>query len=109
MATTKSKRGRKPSADSKSGKIREMIKAGKKPMDIAKQLKCTPGLVYNVRSKMSGLQSKKAPALRAAKLRGASGEGLEAIVEAVKASEVERARMRKALEKIQQILNEALA
>jgi hypothetical protein len=108
MATTKSKRGRKPSADSKSGKIREMIKAGKKPMDIAKQLKCTPGLVYNVRSKMSGVQSKKPAAVRVSKA-AIKGDGLEAIVAAVKNAEVERARMRTALERIQKILSEALA
>ena len=97
---------------SKSLRIREMLQAGVKPMEIAKKVKCTPGLVYIVRSKMGGGGStKKAkPAGRRGRPRASaaiSGD-IDSIVAAVKSSEQERARMRSALERIQAILNDAL-
>jgi len=110
MATQKTRRGRKPDSSSKSGKIREMLKAGAKPMDIAKQLKCTPGLVYNVRTKMEGGANSPARAARTGKAKGgASMDGLEAIVSAVKNAEQEREKLRKALVQIQTVIEKALA
>lgn len=37
-----------------SGKIRELLMKGMKPMDIARKLKCTPPLVYGVRARLAG-------------------------------------------------------
>ena len=63
------KRGPKPDASSKSGKIRELLKAGVKPMEIAKQVGCTPGLVYNVRSQANGGSGRKRKAAASKKAK----------------------------------------
>ena len=105
------KRGRKPDASSKSGKIRELLQAGVKPMEIAKQVGCTSGLVYQVRLKMQGgggrkrktAASKKAKAAKAVKI-----EGLDGVLAAVRKSQQDSERMRAALVKIQAVLADAL-
>jgi len=78
--------------------------AGKKPMVIAKELKCTPGLVYNVRSKMNAGPVPK----RGRPMRQASGDGMDAIIAAVRSAEQERAAMRRALEQIQSVVADVL-
>ena len=113
MATKKSKRGRKPDASSKSGKIRELLKTGMKPADIAKKVGCTPALVYNVKAKAGGGGRKKRgpgrPKAANAKAASNAGDGLSAILAAVKGSEQDRVRMRSALKKIQAVVADALA
>ena len=112
MATKKSKRGRKPDASSKSGKIRELLTTGMKPADIAKKVGCTPALVYNVKAKAGGGTKKRGPGRprKAAKsaASGSAGDGLDAILAAVLGSEQDRVRMRSALEKIQAVVADAL-
>ena len=105
MATKKT-RGRKPQPDSKSGKIRELLKAGQKPAEIAKTVKCSLPLVYNVRSRMSGGASKRksTPGAKA----NVVGGNLDELVAAVRRDEAERKRMRGALERIQAVLSDAL-
>ena len=112
MATKKSTRGRKPDASSKSGKIRELLKTGMKPADIAKKVGCTPALVYNVKAKAGGGGGKKRGPGRppkAAKVSKTAGDGLASILAAVQGSEQDRMRMRSALEKIQAVVADALA
>lgn len=112
---TVKKRGRKPDAGSKSGQIRELLKTGMKPADIAKKVGCTLPLVYNVRSRASGAPKKRGPgrprkssAAAPARKSSAAATGLDGILAAVKDSERERAAMRKALEQIQAVLNDVL-
>jgi hypothetical protein len=112
MATKK--RGRKSDPSSTSGKIRDLLKQGMKPMDIAKKLKCAPPLVYNVRARLAGGPKKKAAAKKAKvgrppKSASTNLGDLSSILAAVQGSEKERKQMRKALERIQAVIAEALA
>jgi transposase-like protein len=106
MPTTSKKRGRKPDASSKSGKIRELLKTGMSAGDIAKKLGCTPALVYNVRARLGGAKKRspgRKPAAATSQL-----DGLAGLLDAVKAAEQERASLRNALVRMQQIVSEAL-
>src|SRR5262245_2126174 len=110
MATKKT-RGRKPDASSKSGQIRELLKTGMKPMEIAKKLSCTPALVYNVKARLAGGPAKRGPGRppKAKAGRASAGiDGLGGLLEAVRSVEKERNEMRGVLEKVQAILSAAL-
>jgi hypothetical protein len=100
------KRGRQPDASSKSGKIRELLKTKLGVTEIAKKVGCTPALVYNVKARMAN-GPKRGPS-RAVKSTG-SRDGLAGILEAVKSSERERAQLRTALERLQAVIEDALA
>jgi hypothetical protein len=109
MPDTPKKRGRQPDANSKSGKIRELLKTGMSAGEIAKKLGCTPALVYNVKARVSGGGKRRGPA-RGRKSAGTSGmDGLAGLLDAVKGTERERAQLRSALEKIQALVRDALA
>ena len=108
-------RGRQPDANSKSGKIRELLKSGMAPMDIAKRVKCTPALVYNVKARMGGGSGGSAPARRgpgrppkSASSSDGSLDSIAGILDVVKNADRERAQLRTALEKIQAVLESAL-
>jgi hypothetical protein len=111
MATKK--RGRKSDPSSTSGKIRDLLKQGMKPMDIARRLKCAPPLVYNVRTRLaSGPKKKvatKAKVGRPAKPAASNLGDLGGILAAVQGNEKDRQQMRKALERIQAVVADALA
>jgi len=112
-ATTSPKtRGRKPDANSTSGKIRTMLASGMEPSDIAKNLGCSASLIYNVKALMAGggKKSGRGPGRppKSSTPAAAMG-GLAGIVEMVKKSEAERARLHGALTKMAAILREALA
>src|SRR5262245_53207243 len=108
--TTKQTRGRKLDASSKSGQIRELLKTGMAPMEIAKKLSCTPALVYNVKARLAGGPKKRGPGRPPkAKSGRASGiDGLGGLLEAVRSVERDRNEMRGVLEKVQSILSAAL-
>lgn len=99
------KRGRKPDASSKSGRIRALLSSGMSPGDIAKKIGCTPALVYNVRARVEGGGGKRRG--RKSK-KGRGGDGIANILEAVQASDRERSKMRSALERIQGLVADAL-
>jgi hypothetical protein len=102
--------GRQPDANSKSGKIRELLSTGMSATDIAKKVGCTPALVYNVKARMGGGgPAKRGPGRPRTTSGGASLDGLAGILDAVKNSERERTQMRAALEKIGSILSGVLA
>ena len=109
MAAKKA-RGRQPDASSKSGKIRELLKTGMAPMDIAKRVGCTPALVYNVKARIAGGPKKRGPGRPPkAKSGGATRvDGLDGLLAAVRSVEKERNEMRAALEKLQAVLSAAL-
>lgn len=111
--TKQETRGRKPDANSKSGQIRELLKTGMSPADIARQLGCRPNLVYNVKAKVAGSSGSKrsGPARRAKTTPAAapSFDGLAQIIASVKNSENQRQQLRGALERIQTIIRDALA
>src|SRR5262245_7767876 len=112
MSRKTATRGRKPDASSKSGKIRELLKTGMSPMDIAKKVGCTPALVYNVKARMAGPQ-KRGPGrppktAKSAKGGGTQLDGLSNLLAVVKGVEQERAMLRAALEKVQSVLAAAL-
>ena len=52
--TSPKTRGRKPDANSTSGKIRTLLASGMEPGEIAKKLGCTPSLIYNVKARTAG-------------------------------------------------------
>lgn len=112
-ATTSPKTlGRKPDANSTSGKIRTMLDSGMEPGEIAKKLGCTPSLIYNVKARMAGggKKAKRGPGRPPkSSAPAAAMDGLAGIVDMVKKSEAERERLHGALTKMAAILREALA
>ena len=109
MASKKT-RGRKLDASSKSGQIRELLKTGMTPMEIAKKLSCTPALVYNVKARLAGGPKKRGPG-RPPKVKGGGAsrvDGLDGLLTAVRSVEKERNEMRAVLAKLQGILSSAL-
>lgn len=107
--TGPAKRGRPMGGtDSKSGQIRELLKSGKTAAEIAKQVGCTVGLVYNVKSSMSkgaGQPAKRGPG-RPRKVVAATTAtaGLEGVIASLKDGERERERLMRALQQIRGIL-----
>ena len=84
-APSTKKRGRKPDAGSKSGQIRELLKQGLKPAEIAEKVGCSIPLVYNVKSKESGGAKKRGPGRpkkAAASSASANVSGLDGILSA---------------------------
>ena len=75
-------------------------------MEIAKKVGCTPALVYNVKARMAGGQ-KRGPSRAASPAR--VRDGLTSVLEAVKNSERERVQLRAALERLQTVIQDALA
>jgi hypothetical protein len=108
------RRGRKPDANSKSGKIRALLQSGMSPGDIAKKVGCTPALVYNVRARAGGggprRKGRRGGGGRGrGRGRGGKGfDGLSGLVEAVQQSDRERGMLRSTLERIQTLISQAL-
>ena len=100
------KKGRKPDASSKSGKIRELLKSKLGATEIAKKVGCTPALVYNVKARMA-VSQKRSASRPASTAHGRNG--LTSVLEAVKNSERERVHLRAALERLQTVIQDALA
>lgn len=109
MATkTPGRRGRQNDPNSTSGKIRTLLNTGMSASDLAKKLKCTPALVYNVKARMGGGAPKRGPG-RPRKIASSNGvDRIAGILAVVKNSERERTQLRAALERIQGILADAL-
>lgn len=105
MPTT-ARRGRRPDASSKSGQIRALLQTGMSATDIAKKVKCTPALVYNVKARLGGATKRRGPG-RPSK-SAATIDGLSGILDAVRNAERERASLRTALERLQTIVADAL-
>jgi hypothetical protein len=107
------KRGRKFDPSSKSGKVRALLATGMGPMDIAKKVGCTPGLVYVIKSKRkAGGSPRRGPGRPRKVASSPSGSGLDGIagiLDVVKNAERQRTQMRAALEKIQTVIADALA
>jgi hypothetical protein len=78
-------------------------------MDIAKKLKCTPPLVYNVRSRMAGGSKKKRVKTVGGRHAVDKSGDLEAVLIAVRNAEQQRARMVRALKRIDAIVRKSLA
>lgn len=77
--------------------------------EIAKKVNCTVALVYNIKAKSAGGGTAKSTRGRKhASTKAASGD-LSTILTAVKNAEMERLKMRAALEKINAVINDALA
>jgi transposase len=109
MPRAKKQRGRKPDASSKSGKVRELLKAGMSATEIAQKVGCTTGLVYNVKARMGGAKKGGRRTGRPSGRATAQIDGLASILEAVKGAERERAQLRAVLEKLQSVIADALA
>ena len=106
------KRGRRSDPSSKSGKVRALLATGMSPMDIAKKVGCTPGLVYVIKSKMgsTGGAPRRGPGRppKAASSSVSNIDGIAGILDVVKNAERQRSQMRAALEKIQAVIANAL-
>jgi hypothetical protein len=110
--TSPKTRGRKPDANSTSGKIRTLLASGMEPGEIAKKLGCTPSLIYNVKARMAGggKKAKRSPGRPPkSSAPAAAMDGLAGIVDMVKKSEAERERLHGALTKMAAILRDVLA
>jgi hypothetical protein len=109
--STPKTRGRKPDANSTSGKIRNLLGSGMAPGDIAKELGCSASLVYNVKARLAGGKAKRVPGRppKAKATAGGSLDGISGILEMVKRNEAERARLLGALTKMAALVREALA
>ena len=98
-------------APSKSAQIRELLATGMAPKDIAEKVGCSTTLVSVVKHKLKS--DKRAPAPRAKAAaptsRATSIDGLSSILDAVKGAEQDRVRLRAALERIQTLVDDALA
>jgi transposase-like protein len=94
---------------SRSDQVRALLGTGMSAADIAKKVGCTPNLVYVIKSK-AGASAKRGLG-RPPRARSTSSglDGLAGILEAVKDNEIQRAKLRGALEKIQAVLADALA
>ncbi len=106
-------RGRPTNPNSKSGKIRALLRSDLTVAQIAKKTGATVALVYNVKAKASGAKKKKRAS--AGKKRGPGrprkAKGMDAlggILAAVQSAEKDRVRMRAALEKISAIIQNAI-
>lgn len=96
--------------DSKSARVRELLSAGESAAAIAKQVGCTVGLVYNVKSRMGSARKqagKRSPRRQPRSAAPSSGD-LQAIIAAVQTSERERVKLRSVLERISALISEAL-
>lgn len=112
------KRGRPVSADSKSAKIRELLKKGGSPAEIAKQVGATVSLVYTVRSNMGAAMKRgpgrppkaKLPSRRGpGRPRKATGvDGLDGLVTAIREQTKQAQQLRAALEKVRELVAGAL-
>jgi hypothetical protein len=109
--STPKTRGRKPDANSTSGKIRSLLGSGMAPGDIAEKLGCSASLVYNVKARLAGGKTKRGPGRppKAKASAGGSLDGLSGILQMVKQSEAERVRLHGALTKLAALVEEALA
>jgi len=106
------RRGHQDDPSSKSGKVRALLATDMSPMDIAKKVGCTPGLVYVIKSKMgkTGGAAKRGPGRppKAASSSVSGIDGIAGILDVVKNAERQRSLMRAALEKIQTVIADAL-
>jgi len=106
---TPAKRGRPAGGGSKTKSVQALLGTGLSAADIAKQVGCTVGLVYNVKSKSGAVRRGPGrPRKSSGGTQLASFDSLEAIVRAVNSSGAESARMRKAIERIRVIVDEFL-
>lgn len=111
------KRGRPAagSGTSKSDQIRELLKTGMAPADIAKKVGCSTNLVYVVKStdgtgtrapgRPRGEETKRGPG-RPPKAAAVAGNGLDSVISAVRQSEQEHAKLVAAIQRIRGILAE---
>lgn len=112
------KRGRPVSANSKSARIRELLKTGASAADIAKQVGASVNLVYGVRHRL-GAAKKRGPG-RPPKVtlpvrrgpdrpRKALGvDGLDGLVTAIREQSRQAHQLRAALERVRELVAEAL-
>ena len=107
--STPKTRGRKPDANSTSGKIRNLLGSGMAPGDIAKKLGCSASLVYNVKARVAGGKTKRGPGRPPKAATGGSLDGLSSILDMVKRNEAERTRLLGVLTKMAALVREALA
>jgi transposase len=107
MASAIKKRRRQSGGSSKSHQVRALLAKGMSAGDIAKEVGCTTGLVYVIKSTMKK-KGKRGPG-RPAKASLPSMDGIDGFLDAVKSAERERAQLRATLEKIQTLLATALA
>jgi transposase len=92
----------------RSPQVRTFLASSMSAADIAKKVGFTTGLVYVLKSKMKSA-GKRGPG-RPRKASSPAGlDGLAGILEAVKGSEMQRAKLHGALEKIQAVIADALA
>jgi transposase-like protein len=105
--------GRQIDPSSKSGKVRDLLATGMSATEIAKKVGCTTALVYNIKSAMGrggGGGARRGPGRpRATGSASSSVDGIAGILDMVKNAERERAQLRAVLEKIQTVINGALA
>lgn len=92
--------------DSKSAKVRELLSLGAPAADIAKQVGCTPALVYNVKARMGGGGERKPG--RPPKAAPMAAGNVDSFIAALRHGEAERERLHSALQRIAALIEAAL-
>jgi hypothetical protein len=90
--------------DSKSARVRELLARGVAAGEIARQVGCTVGLVYNVKSRMG----RTLPRPRPRQLSGHATTGIDEFIATVRRSEQERQRLRATLEAVGRLVAQVL-
>lgn len=91
---------------SKSARVRDLLQSGANAATIAKQVGCTLGLVYNVKSRMAS-SPKRGPG-RPRKASTPAVDGLGAFLDSVRRGEQERQRLHETLVRIAAIIEQVL-
>ena len=105
MPTSTSKRGNEAS---KSSQIRDLLSTGLRPKEIAERVGCTPTLVSVVKWSVKNADKGRVAQQPKVSTRP-STDGLAGIADLVKSVEQDRARLRQAMQRIQELVADALA
>jgi len=94
---------------SKSSKVRELLSLGAPASDIAKQVGCTLGLVYNVKARMSSGSAKRKPG-RPANSAGTATvtTDLDTLVDTLRRSQEEHDQLRATMQRLATLISEVL-
>jgi transposase-like protein len=96
-------RGRKRNPNSKSARVRELLGGGMTAAEIAKTVGVSTGLVYSLKGRGASRKERPAPRQNADK-----ADGLENIVASIREGQREREQLRRALEQIRTLIDQAL-
>lgn len=94
---------------SKSSKVRELLSLGAPASDIAKQVGCTLGLVYNVKARMSSGSAKRKPGRPTKSASTGTGTtDLNTFIETLRRNQEEHDQLRATMQRLVTLISEVL-